>query len=58
MLALLGASAALIVSDIPWAGPLGAVRVGRVELTQPATWVKNNFLGGPKGMRVKCAFIT
>jgi cytochrome P450 len=35
-----------------------AVRVGRVELTQPATWVKNNFLGGPKGMRVKCAFIT
>jgi polyribonucleotide nucleotidyltransferase len=31
MLALLGASAALMVSDIPWAGPLGAVRVGRVN---------------------------
>jgi polyribonucleotide nucleotidyltransferase len=31
MLALLGASAALMVSDIPWAGPLGAVRVGRVK---------------------------
>src|SRR6476646_7841123 len=31
MLALLGASAALIVSDIPWEGPLGAVRVGRVN---------------------------
>ena len=30
MLALLGASAALMVSDIPWAGPLGAVRVGRI----------------------------
>src|SRR4029077_10972130 len=30
MLALVGASAALMVSDIPWAGPLGAVRVGRV----------------------------
>ncbi len=30
MLALLGASAALMVSDIPWAGPLGACRVGRV----------------------------
>lgn len=30
MLALVGASAALILSDIPWAGPLGAVRVGRV----------------------------
>ncbi len=30
MLALLGASAALSVSDIPWEGPLGAVRVGRV----------------------------
>jgi polyribonucleotide nucleotidyltransferase len=30
MLALLGASAALMVSNIPWAGPLGACRVGRV----------------------------
>src|SRR5216117_3503352 len=31
MLAVVGASAALMVSDIPWAGPLGAVRVGRVK---------------------------
>ena len=31
MLGLVGASAALMVSDIPWAGPLGAVRVGRVK---------------------------
>lgn len=31
ILGILGASAALMVSDIPWAGPLGAVRVGRVE---------------------------
>ncbi len=30
MLSINGASAALMVSDIPWAGPLGAVRVGRV----------------------------
>src|SRR5664279_4526841 len=30
ILSILGASAALMVSDIPWAGPLGAVRVGRV----------------------------
>src|SRR5689334_17884236 len=30
MLALVGASAALMVSDIPWAGPIGAVRVGRI----------------------------
>jgi polyribonucleotide nucleotidyltransferase len=30
ILAVLGASVALMVSDIPWAGPLGAVRVGRV----------------------------
>ncbi len=30
MLALVGASAALCLSDIPWAGPLGSVRVGRV----------------------------
>jgi polyribonucleotide nucleotidyltransferase len=31
MLALNGASAALCVSDIPFAGPIGAVRVGRVN---------------------------
>jgi polyribonucleotide nucleotidyltransferase len=31
MLSLAGASAALMVSDIPWDGPLGAVRVGRVK---------------------------
>lgn len=31
MLSVIGASAALMVSDIPWAGPLGAVRVGRVK---------------------------
>ncbi len=31
MLAMNGASAALCVSDIPFAGPIGAVRVGRVD---------------------------
>src|ERR1041384_3350191 len=31
MLALVGASAALMVSDIPWEGPLGAVRIGRIN---------------------------
>src|SRR2546421_9874965 len=31
MLALVGASAALMVSDIPWDGPLGAVRVARIK---------------------------
>ena len=31
VLALNGASAALHISDIPWAGPLAAVRVGRVN---------------------------
>ncbi len=31
MLALVGASAALMVSDIPWAGPIGATRVGRIN---------------------------
>ncbi len=31
ILSIIGASAALMVSDIPWAGPLGAVRVARVE---------------------------
>jgi len=31
ILCINGASAALMVSDIPWAGPLGAVRVGRLK---------------------------
>src|ERR1700757_4219416 len=31
MLALVGASAALMVSDIPWAGPVGAARIGRIN---------------------------
>src|SRR2546423_7809718 len=31
MLAINGASAALCVSDVPFAGPIGAVRVGRVD---------------------------
>lgn len=31
ILSINGASAALMVSDIPWDGPLGAVRVGRVN---------------------------
>src|SRR5580658_4420958 len=30
ILSIIGASASHMVSDIPWAGPLGAVRVGRV----------------------------
>jgi polyribonucleotide nucleotidyltransferase len=30
ILSIIGASASLAVSDIPWDGPLGAVRVGRV----------------------------
>jgi polyribonucleotide nucleotidyltransferase len=31
ILSTIGASAALMVSDIPWDGPLGAVRVGRIK---------------------------
>lgn len=31
ILSMNGASAALALSDIPWAGPIGAVRVGRVN---------------------------
>ncbi|HEX7860621.1 MAG TPA: polyribonucleotide nucleotidyltransferase [Verrucomicrobiae bacterium] len=31
IIGIIGASAALTVSDIPWDGPLGAVRVGRVN---------------------------
>jgi polyribonucleotide nucleotidyltransferase len=31
VLGLIGASTALAISEIPWAGPVGAVRVGRVD---------------------------
>src|SRR5262244_42319 len=31
ILSIIGASAALMVSDIPWDGPLGAVRIGRIN---------------------------
>jgi polyribonucleotide nucleotidyltransferase len=37
VLAMLGASAALHVSAIPWSGPIGGVRVGRVD----GRWVAN-----------------
>jgi polyribonucleotide nucleotidyltransferase len=30
MLSLLGASTALVLSDIPWAGPIASVRIGRI----------------------------
>ncbi|MGA2112880.1 MAG: polyribonucleotide nucleotidyltransferase [Anaerolineales bacterium] len=31
MLGIIAASAALSISDVPWAGPVGAIRIGRVE---------------------------
>src|SRR5512135_2647535 len=31
ILAINAASAAIMISDIPWAGPVGAVRVGRID---------------------------
>ncbi len=31
IMAINAASAALLISDIPWAGPVGAVRVGRID---------------------------
>ncbi len=37
VLGLIGASCALAMSNIPWAGPIGAVRVGRVD----GEWVLN-----------------
>lgn len=37
ILALIGASAALHMSNIPWTGPIGAVRVGRIN----GEWVLN-----------------
>ncbi|MBI4089909.1 MAG: polyribonucleotide nucleotidyltransferase [Candidatus Kerfeldbacteria bacterium] len=37
IVALVAASAALAISDIPWGGPIGAVRVGRIN----GEWVLN-----------------
>lgn len=37
VLAVLAASAALMISDIPWNGPIGCVRVGRID----GAWVIN-----------------
>src|SRR5471030_2256539 len=31
ILSIIGASASLAVSDIPWDGPLGALRIGRID---------------------------
>src|SRR5258706_1304505 len=31
ILSIIGASASLMVSDIPWEGPLGALRIGRIK---------------------------
>lgn len=31
ILSVIGASAALMISDIPWEGPIGAVRIGRIN---------------------------
>src|SRR3977135_2984675 len=31
IVSIIGASAALMVSDIPWDGPLGAMRIGRIK---------------------------
>jgi polyribonucleotide nucleotidyltransferase len=31
ILSIIGASAALMVSDIPWDGPIGAARIGRID---------------------------
>ncbi len=31
ILAVNAASAAIMISDIPWGGPIGAVRIGRIE---------------------------
>jgi polyribonucleotide nucleotidyltransferase len=44
ILAVNAASAALMISDIPWAGPVGAVRVGRINgefITNPTFGEKN-----------------
>jgi polyribonucleotide nucleotidyltransferase len=37
VLAITGASAALVLSDIPWSGPVAGIRVGRID----GAWVAN-----------------
>ncbi len=48
ILAIIAASAALTISDIPWAGPIGAARVGLIEdkliVNPPASEMANSSL--------------
>lgn len=42
VVAIIAASAALSISNIPWNGPLGAVRVGKIKLARNASKLNND----------------
>jgi polyribonucleotide nucleotidyltransferase len=56
VLALTGASAALTISDIPWAGPLAGVRVGRVDGKLIANPTEEQQKAGDMSIVVACSF--
>jgi polyribonucleotide nucleotidyltransferase len=56
VLALTGASAALTISDIPWAGPLAGIRVGRVDGKLIANPTEAQQKEGDINVVVACSF--
>jgi polyribonucleotide nucleotidyltransferase len=56
VLALTGASAALHISDVPWAGPLAGVRVGRVDGKLIANPTEAQQKAGDMSVVVACSF--
>ena len=52
ILAIIGASAALTISDIPWDGPIGAVRIGYVD----GAFVVNPTASSWRPARLTCAW--
>ena len=55
VLALTGASAALSISDIPWAGPLAGIRVGRVDGEMIAYPTEDEQKAGDMNIVVACS---
>jgi polyribonucleotide nucleotidyltransferase len=49
ILAMNGASAALMISDVPFAGPVGAVRIGKVDGNFVVNPNEEDLLGSPEG---------
>ncbi|MCB9555962.1 MAG: polyribonucleotide nucleotidyltransferase [Deltaproteobacteria bacterium] len=56
VLALSGASAALTISDVPWAGPVAGIRVGRKDGQLIANPTSGELAGSDMNIVVACSF--